>query len=229
MSEQVKAMFSEVAGNYDKMNDLFTFNMHNSWKRKLVRLAGAKKGDHVLDCASGTGDLAFEFKKVVGDNGRVLATDFCEGMLNYVQPKGKKLGLSVEVELADAMNLQYPDNTFDIVSISYGIRNVDDTSVALKEMARVLKPGGKIAILETGQPPKILLPLYYLVTKLLLPLLSRLITGNTSAYKYLADTASSYPYGKKFIQLMEQTQAFTDCQSKSMFLGASFIYLGTAK
>ena len=229
MSEEVRVMFSEVAENYDKMNDLFTFNMHNKWKKKLVKMVGAKKGDRVLDCASGTGDLAFEFKKVVGNSGEVLATDFCDDMLKYVEPKGKKLNLEVKTEFADAMNLHYEDNTFDIVSISYGIRNVDDTPTALKEMARVLKPGGKIAILETGQPPKILLPFYWIVTNGLLPLLSRMLTGSTSAYKYLADTASSYPYGKKFVKIMEETGAFEKCTSKAQFLGASFIYLGTVK
>ena len=225
MSEEVRKMFSEVAENYDKMNDLFTFNMHNKWKKKLVKLVGAKSGDNVLDCASGTGDLAFEFKKVVGANGKVYATDFCMDMLKYVEPKGQKLNLEVHTEFADAMNLHYEDNTFDIVSISYGIRNVDDTPTALKEMARVLKPGGKIAVLETGQPPKILLPFYNIITKGLLPLLSKIVTGDTSAYKYLADTASSYPYGKKFTQLMSDS-GFTQCKSHAQFMGASFIYIG---
>jgi len=103
MSEEVRVMFSEISESYDKMNDLFTFNMHNGWKKKLVKLTGAKSGDKVLDCASGTGDLAFEFKKVVGDSGKVLATDFCDDMLKYVEPKGKKLNLDVEVEFADVL------------------------------------------------------------------------------------------------------------------------------
>jgi len=229
MSEEVRIMFSEISESYDKMNDLFTFNMHNGWKKKLVKLSNAKAGDKVLDCASGTGDLAFEFKKVVGDSGKVLATDFCDDMLKYVEPKGEKLDLKVEVEFADAMNLHYEDNSFDIVSISYGIRNVDDTPTALKEMARVLKPGGKIAILETGQPSKWLRPFFGIMTKFLMPLMGKLIAGNKSAYEYLSETSMEYPYGKEFLKILMDTGKFKDPISKPMFMGASYIYIATTK
>ena len=229
MSEEVRVMFSEISESYDKMNDLFTFNMHNGWKKKLVKLTGAKSGDKVLDCASGTGDLAFEFKKVVGDSGKVLATDFCDDMLKYVEPKGKKLNLDVEVEFADAMNLHYEDNAFDIVSISYGIRNVDDTPTALKEMARVVKSGGKIAVLETGQPSKLLRPFFNIMTKFLMPLMGKLIAGNKSAYQYLSDTALEYPYGKEFVKILQDTGKFDNIISKPMFMGASYIYIATVK
>lgn len=227
MSEEVKAMFSDISESYDKMNDIFTFKMHNNWKEKLVKLSGSSAGKSILDCASGTGDLAIIFKQSVGETGRVVATDFCNDMLKYTKPKAEKLNLNVEVELADAMNLQFETDTFDITSISYGIRNVDDTPTALKEMARVTKSGGKIAVLETGQPSKILRPFFNIMTKFLMPMMGKLIAGNKSAYQYLSETSSKYPYGKEFTQIMQDTGKIKDCKAYPQFFGASYIYIGT--
>ena len=229
MSEAVKQMFSEISGNYDKMNDLFTFKMHNNWKKKLVSYTAASPGNKILDCASGTGDLAIIFKEVVGPKGEVYATDFCYDMLKYVEPKAVNLKMDIKVELADAMNLQYEDNTFDVTSISYGIRNVDDTVTALKEMARVTKPAGRIAILETGQPSKALKPFYNLVTKFVLPVMGKLIAGNKSAYTYLSETAEAYPYGKQFLEIMESTGMLKNCKAYPQFFGASYIYIAEVK
>lgn len=229
MSEDVKVMFSKISKDYDKMNDVLSFKMHNGWKKKLIELSGAKKSDKVLDCASGTGDLAILFKQVVGGEGDVIATDFCDDMLKYAQPKAEKLNLEIKSELADVMNLQFEDNSFDVSSISYGIRNVDDTPTALKEMARVIKPGGKIAILETGQPPAYLRPMYYVVTRWMMPLMGRLLAKEKSAYEYLAETASKYPYDKEFIQIMKDTGRFEKCKAYPQFFGASYIYIATVK
>ena len=229
MSEDVRVMFSKISKDYDKMNDVLSFNMHNGWKKRLVELSKVKTGDNVLDCASGTGDLAILFKQVVGEKGDVIATDFCNDMLKYAEPKAEKLNLKIKSELADVMNLQFEDNAFDVSSISYGIRNVDDTVVALKEMARVIKPGGKIAVLETGQPSKLLRPIYYLVTRWGMPLMGRILAKEKSAYKYLAETASKYPYGKEFIGIMESTGKFEDCKAYPQFFGASYIYIAKVK
>ncbi len=229
MSEAVKQMFSEISGNYDKMNDIFTFKMHSNWKKKLVKLSGASSGNNILDCASGTGDLAILFKEEVGQKGTVFATDFCFDMLKYVEPKAKKLNIDIKVELADAMNLQYEDNFFDVTSISYGIRNVDDTVMALKEMARVTKSSGKIAVLETGQPSKALKPFYNVITKFVLPFMGKLIAGNKSAYTYLSETAEAYPYGKEFLKIMESTGALKNCKAYPQFFGASYIYIAEVK
>ena len=229
MSEDVRVMFSKISKDYDKMNDVLSFKMHNGWKERLIELSGAKKGDDVLDCASGTGDLAILFKQIVGQSGEVIATDFCNDMLKYAQPKAAKLDLKIKSELADVMNLQFEDNAFDVSSISYGIRNVDDTEVALKEMARVIKPGGNIAILETGQPPSYLRPMYYLVTRWAMPLMGRLLAKDESAYQYLAETASKYPYGKEFIDIMKKTGKFENCKAYPQFFGASYIYIAKVK
>jgi demethylmenaquinone methyltransferase/2-methoxy-6-polyprenyl-1,4-benzoquinol methylase len=198
--------------------------MHNTWKQKLVELSGATLGDSVLDCASGTGDLAILFKKKV-EKGDVIATDFCNDMLKYAKPKANNIGLEIQAELADAMNLQFEDNKFDITSISYGIRNVDDTPTALKELARVTKKGGKIAVLETGQPPLYLKPFYTVVTRFFMPIVGRMIAKEKSAYNYLAETASKYPYGKEFVDIMKRTGKFGEIKAYPQFFGASYIYI----
>jgi len=227
MSEDVKQMFAKIAKDYDKMNNLFTFNMHNTWKKRLVKYSGANRGFKILDCASGTGDLAILFSKIAGNEGIVYATDFCNDMLQYVKPKAMEFGLNIKVELADVMNLQYEDDYFDITSISYGVRNVDDTNLALKEMARVTKPKGKIAILETGIPNKTLMPFYNIVTKGFMPMMGQIITQDKSAYAYLHNTASEYPYGKEFVNIMKNTNVFSEIKIYKQFFGASYIYIGT--
>lgn len=229
MGEEVRSMFADISSNYDKMNNVLTFNMHNSWKDKLVRLTGAQSGQRILDCASGTGDLAIRFKKVVGQTGEVYATDFCDDMLRFVKPKAEKLNLEIKVELADAMKLQYEDDSFDVTSISYGIRNVDDTPTALKEMARVTRKGGIIAVLETGQPSSFLKPFYKIITKFFMPMMGKLIAGNKSAYTYLSETAGEYPYGKNFLAILEATQKFEDLKAYPLFFGASYIYIAKVK
>lgn len=229
MSEEVRTMFAEISGKYDFMNTMLTFGMHHAWRRKAVRLSKAAAGMSVLDCASGTGDLALEFKKAVGAQGLVVATDFCQEMLDFIQPKAQEQQLDVRVELADAMNLHYADNSFDIASISYGIRNVDEPVVALGEMARVVKSGGTLVIIETGNPEGLLYFFYKLYNKYIVPLMGKVFAGNSSAYTYLPETASRFPYGKKFLELLRQTGRIDEAQSYPLFFGASYIYIARVK
>ena len=229
MSEEVREMFSNISKDYDKMNDVLSFNMHTGWKKKLISLTKVGKGANVLDCASGTGDLAILFKQEVGNEGEVYATDFCNDMLKYTQPKAEKLNLDIKVELADAMQLQFEDDKFDVTSISYGIRNVDDTPTALKDMARVPKSGGKLAVLETGQPPAYMKPFYSVITRVFMPLMGMFLAKDRSAYKYLAETASKYPYGKEFCEIVMNTGAFKNCKAYPQFFGASYIYIAEVK
>ena len=137
MSEQVRDMFAEIADTYDSTNSVLSLGIHHLWRKKTVRESGAKAGHHVLDCATGTGDLALEFRKTVGAQGRVVGTDFCKEMLDFAPPKAASAGFpDVEWEVQDAMNLTYADDTFDIASISFGIRNVDDPVQGVRSMAR---------------------------------------------------------------------------------------------
>jgi demethylmenaquinone methyltransferase/2-methoxy-6-polyprenyl-1,4-benzoquinol methylase len=229
MSEEVREMFSNISKDYDKMNDVLSFKMHIGWKKKLISLSKVGKGSAVLDCASGTGDLAILFKQEVGERGEVYATDFCNDMLKYTKPKAEKLDLDVNVEIADAMNLQFDNDKFDVTSISYGIRNVDDTPTALKEMARVTKKGGCLAVLETGQPPTFMKPFYSVVTKVFMPFMGMILAKDKSAYKYLAETASKYPYGKEFCKIVMDTGAYKSCKAYPQFFGASYIYIAEVK
>lgn len=230
MSDKIKNMFSGISKRYDLMNNIISLGTHHNWRKKAVRLSGAEKGMKVLDCAAGTGDFAFEFKKVVGNSGEVIATDFCEDMLNKIPVKIIKKNLRIKAELADVMNLQYSDDAFDISCIGFGIRNVDNTIKGLSEMARVVKSGGKIVILETGQPPKGFFGLLYKIySNIYIPLAGLLLAGNLSAYKYFKDTAAKFPFGNDFVELMKKTNLIYDCRVYPQIFGVSYIYIGTVK
>ena len=176
-------MFASIAGRYDVTNSVLSLGIHHIWRNKAVRVSGAKKGDHVLDCATGTGDLAITLKKKVGDSGYVKGTDFCQEMIDPAPAKASKKGLVIDFEVADAMNLPYADKEFDISSISFGIRNVDDPLICLREMARVVKPGGRVVVLEFGQPKGVMSWPYRFYSKYIIPFIGGLLTGNRDAYQ----------------------------------------------
>ncbi len=227
MSEDVRIMFAGIAKKYDLMNTLLSFGIHHRWRQQAVRISGATHGSQVLDCASGTGDLAIEFASVVGREGKVTATDFCSDMLELAKPKAEARHLKINFQTADAMKLPFPDNSFDISSIAFGIRNVDDPVVAMSEMARVVKPGGKIVILEFGQPEGFFSFLYRIYSKIYMPLVGALIARNKEAYTYLPRTASQFPCKRKFLALMRETGNLRDCSYLKLSRGIAFIYVGT--
>lgn len=226
MSDNVRNMFAEISSKYDFMNDLLSFGIHHKWRKKAVKLSGASSGMSVLDCATGTGDLAIEFKRVVGNNGNVIGTDFCAEMLEFAPPKAEKEGLHIKFEIADVMNLQYEDNAFDISSISFGIRNVDDTLSGLKEMARVIKPGGKVVVIEFGQPKGIFSLFYKIYSKILMPLLGLIFAKARAAYEYLPQTASKYPCREDFTQIMDKTSLLKNNKYFTLTFGIAYIYIG---
>jgi demethylmenaquinone methyltransferase / 2-methoxy-6-polyprenyl-1,4-benzoquinol methylase len=227
MSEQVQSMFAQIAPRYDTANDALSFGRHHAWRRKAVKLAEAKAGMSVLDCATGTGDLALAFKRAVGPSGSVIGTDFCEPMLRSAPAKAARAGLDVRFEVADAMKLPYPDATFDLSSISFGIRNVDDPKVCLEQLARVVKPGGRVMVLEFGQPEGFFGALFRLYARFLMPLIGRAVTGNRAAYEYLPRTAAAFPSGDRFVALMKQTGRFSDAAATPLMFGTAWVYLGT--
>ena len=229
MSEKVRSMFADIAEDYDRVNTVLSFGVHHAWRAKAIQESGAKSGHHVLDCATGTGDLAIEFKKAVGEEGYVLGTDFCAPMIEPAPGKAEKKGLKIDFEVADAMNLPYEDDRFDIASIAFGIRNVDDPVVALKEMARVVKPGGRVVVLEFGQPKGVLKYPYNLYSQFIMPTVGGLLTGNREAYTYLPRTSATFPAGKKFIKLMEQAGSFKDTWSEKLTGGIAYVYVGVVE
>jgi demethylmenaquinone methyltransferase/2-methoxy-6-polyprenyl-1,4-benzoquinol methylase len=229
MSEKVRTMFASIADRYDITNSVLSLGIHHLWRNKAVRLSGAKQGDHILDCATGTGDLAITFKKRVGDNGYVLGTDFCDAMIAPAPDKAKNRNLVIDFEVADAMNLPYDDNRFDVSSISFGIRNVDDPLVCLKEMARVVKSGGRVVVLEFGQPSGIMSWPYRFYSKYIIPTIGGLLTGNKDAYQYLPETSAAFPAEQKFLELMESSDSFISQEYHKLNGGIAYIYVGVVK
>ena len=226
MSDQVQSMFAQIAPRYDTANDALSFGRHRAWRRKAVKLAGAKPGMSVLDCATGTGDLALEFKRAVG-TGEVVGTDFCEPMLRSAPAKAERAGLAIRFEVADAMKLPYAAASFDLSSISFGIRNVDDPKVCLQELARVVKPGGRVMVLEFGQPEGLFGALFRLYARFLMPVIGRAVTGNRAAYEYLPRTAAAFPSGEQFVALMKSTGRFCDAHATPLMFGTAWVYVGT--
>ncbi|MHA7631565.1 bifunctional demethylmenaquinone methyltransferase/2-methoxy-6-polyprenyl-1,4-benzoquinol methylase UbiE [Corallococcus sp. M7] len=229
MSTEVRQMFSSIATRYDVTNEVLSLGIHRLWRRSAVKLSGAKEGSQVLDCATGTGDLALAFKRKVGSTGRVVGTDFCPEMLESAPAKAAKAGLEVEFQVQDAMALTLPDNTFDVASISFGIRNVDDPVKCLQEMARVVRPGGRVVVLEFGQPTGPYGALFRFYSKTVMPAIGGLLTGNRAAYQYLPRTAAAFPAGDRFLSLMDQAGAYSERAAHPLLFGTAYVYVGTVR
>ena len=222
-------MFADIADDYDRINSILSFGIHNAWRKRTVLESEARPGDRVLDCATGTGDLALEFKKTVGHEGYVLGTDFCKEMIEHAPGKAEERKLVVEFEVADAMNLPYDDNSFDVASIAFGIRNVDDPVICLQEMARVVKPGGRVVVLEFGQPKGLLKMPYELYSRHIMPAIGGWISGNRDAYTYLPETSAKFPAGDNFIKLMMESNSYSKSRAVELTGGIAFVYVGTVK
>jgi demethylmenaquinone methyltransferase/2-methoxy-6-polyprenyl-1,4-benzoquinol methylase len=227
MSTEVREMFSTIAPKYDLTNQVLSLGVHRYWRAVAVKASGASAGQAVLDCATGTGDLALAFKRTVGDAGRVRGTDFCKEMLVPAPAKAAAAGLQVDFEVADAMSLPYPDGTYDVASISFGIRNVDDPTRCLSEMARVVKPGGRVVVLEFGQPRGLFGALFRFYSRHVIPFIGGLLTGNRAAYEYLPRTSAAFPAGDNFLALMDTAGAFSERQAIPLTFGTAYVYVGT--
>ena len=226
MSSEVRDMFASIARRYDTANEVLSLGIHKGWRRAAVALSGAAPGQKVLDCATGTGDLALEFKRAVGPRGEVIGTDFCAEMLQSAPAKAARAGLEVTFAVADALALPYPDDRFDIASIAFGIRNVDDPMRCLREMARVVKPGGCVIVLEFGQPRGAFGAVFRAYSRGVMPLVGGLLTGNRAAYEYLPRTAASFPAGERFLALMREAGAFRRTEAHPLPFGTAYVYRG---
>lgn len=229
MSTEVRTMFSSIARRYDVTNEVLSFGIHRLWRRAAVKLSQASEGQSVLDCATGTGDLALAFKRRVGPAGRVVGTDFCPEMLIPAPEKARRAGLDVTFEVADAMALPYRDDSFDIASISFGIRNVDDPVKCLKELGRVVRPGGRVVVLEFGQPKGLFGALFRFYSKVVMPNVGALLTGNREAYEYLPRTASRFPAGDRFLDLMDRAGVYSARSAHPLTFGTAYVYVGVVR
>lgn len=227
MSEQVHQMFTQIAPRYDATNDVLSLGVHRLWRRVAVRRSGAKPGDAVLDCATGTGDLALAFKRAVGPRGSVLGTDFNADMLSHAPKKAQAAGLDVRFEVADAMKLPFEASRFDVASIAFGIRNVDEPGRCLEELARVVKPGGRVVVLEFGQPGGLFGLVFRQYARFVMPLLGQALTGNRAAYEYLPRTSAAFPAGERFVELMRGTGRYAQAEAHPLLAGLAWVYVGT--
>lgn len=216
-------MFGSIAGRYDRANTILSGGIHHRWRRKTVRWSGAKRGDRVLDCATGTGDLAIAFQRVVGDDGVVIGTDFTPEMLDLARTKAKH----IKFELADVTRLPYDDASFDISSIAFGIRNVADPGAGIRELARVVKSGGRVMVLEFGQPPNSAFrALYDLYRRHILPRVGGMVTGEQTAYEYLDRSAGAFPSAEAFVRLMRESANFANVEYERLMFGVAYVYRG---
>lgn len=192
----VADVFHSVASKYDLMNDLMSFGVHRIWKRYTIEMAGVRSGHKVLDIAGGTGDLTKAFSKRVGKEGEVVLADINASMLQVGRDRLLDQGVAgnVEVVQANAEFLPFPDQQFDAVSIAFGLRNVTHKEVALKEMQRVLKPGGRLLVLEFSKPRfELLNKAYDAYSFAALPAMGKLVTGDSDSYRYLAESIRKHP------------------------------------
>lgn len=228
--EKIRSMFSKVAAKYDTANSVLSVGIHHLWRKKVIQLSQAQKGMSVLDCATGTGDLAIAFKKAVGPTGKTIGTDFCVEMMETAPAKALAENLDITFEFADVTQLKYPDHQFDITSISFGIRNVSDPVVALKEMARVTKPGGKVMVLEFGKMEMpVISNLYNYYSQNILPKLGGMVSGQKEAYEYLQKSSAAFPSRENFLELMKLTNTFSNMKFTPVSFGIAYIYEGIVK
>ncbi len=192
-SARVRGVFDSVAQKYDIMNDLMSGGLHRAWKAYTVAAAGVQPGHKVLDIAGGTGDLARAFARAVGSSGLVVHTDINEAMLRVGRDRLIDEGLALPTNLCDAEKLPYAGDSFDHVSVAFGLRNMTHKDVALAEMCRVLKPGGRLLVLEFSKVAAPLTKPYDWYSFNILPKLGQMITGDADSYRYLAESIRMHP------------------------------------
>ena len=224
MPTAVHRMFSRIAPRYDRANRWMSLGTDQRVRRLAVKLSRARPGDAVLDCATGTGDLALMFQQAVGDQGRVVGTDYNADMLALAEGKDSE---RIDWQVQDAQALDFPDHSFDIVSIAYGIRNVEDPAQALASMQRVLKPGGRLVVLEFGQPPALLSPAYLVFNRVVIPRIGGLVGGDPDAYRYLQETSDAFPYGQSFVDMIEAVGDWEAIDARPVMFGVNYIYVAT--
>lgn len=202
-AQHVRSVFDSVAPSYDVMNDLMSAGLHRVWKRYTLTVANPQPGDQVLDIAGGTGDLSLAFAKKVGPTGRVVHTDINEAMLREGRNRLLDLGVVLPTLVCDAEQLPFENNAFDFVSVAFGLRNMTHKDRALAEMQRVLKPGGKLLVLEFSRVAKPLEKAYDWYSFNILPKLGRLVANDEDSYRYLAESIRMHPGQEELRQLMK--------------------------
>ena len=224
----VADVFHSVAARYDLMNDLMSGGIHRLWKRFTIELSGVRKGNAVLDIAGGTGDLAARFADIVGSEGRVVLADINDSMLQVGRDKLLDTGRAAHIEFvqADAQDLPFPDESFDCITIAFGLRNVTDKDRALRSMLRVLKPGGRLLVLEFSKPDNPLLSRAYDTYSFrVLPVMGKLVANDSESYRYLAESIRMHPDQETLKDMMIDA-GFSRCEFHNMTGGIVALHRG---
>ena len=225
---KVADVFHSVAGKYDLMNDLMSGGVHRLWKRMTIEMSGVRRGNMVLDIAGGTGDLTAKFSRIVGSKGTVVLADINDSMLRVGRDRLMDLGIvnNVKFSQADAQYLPFPDNSFDVITIAFGLRNVTDKDLALRSMLRVLKPGGRLLVLEFSSPANpILSKIYDTYSFSILPKLGKLFANDADSYQYLAESIRMHP-DQETLQGMMDNAGFANTDFHNMTGGVVALHRG---
>jgi demethylmenaquinone methyltransferase/2-methoxy-6-polyprenyl-1,4-benzoquinol methylase len=203
-AQRVRGVFDSVAPKYDVMNDLMSAGLHRLWKRYTITVANPQPGDQVLDIAGGTGDLALAFARKVGESGRVVHTDINEAMLREGRTRLLDNGVVLPTLVCDAEHLPFASDSFDLITVAFGLRNMTHKELALSEMYRTLKPGGKLLVLEFSRVAKPLEKAYDWYSFNVLPKLGKLVANDEASYRYLAESIRMHPGQEALRQLMRE-------------------------
>ncbi len=225
--EQVAQMFNNISKRYDLLNHVLSMGIDILWRKKAVRMLNPFEPKIILDIATGTGDFAIEASRLKPI--KIYGVDISEGMLDVGRKKikAKKLDNVIEMQLGDSENLVFKDNFFDAVTVAFGVRNYENLKLGLSEMFRVMKPGGHVVIIEFSKPSKFpVKQIYNLYFKAILPTIGKLVSKDQSAYTYLPESVSAFPYGNTFLNIMKDV-GFTETKSIPLTLGISSIYWGS--
>tara|TARA_B100001093_G_scaffold133184_1_gene125905 strand:+ start:5033 stop:5743 length:711 start_codon:yes stop_codon:yes gene_type:complete len=216
---QVRSMFNSIAHRYDFINGIMTFNMDKYWRREVCKIVLENNPDTIIDIATGTGDIAFD---LIQKNNCIIGIDNAKQMLEIANQK--KTSGNISFQLEDAENMSFKNNSFNAATVSFGVRNFEDLFKGLTEIKRILTPGGKLVILETAVPSFFILRFgYFLYTKMIIPLIGKIIAQNKNAYKYLSNSAEHFPHGEEFKLILERI-GFKDIGIKYLSLGIVNIY-----
>lgn len=222
--EQVAEMFNNIAPKYDLLNQILSLGIHKGWRKKAIKLLGKEKPRTILDIATGTGDFAIEALKLNPE--KVTGVDISEGMLKLGIEKVKKLGLSDKIELkkGDSENLVFPDNSFDAVTVGFGVRNFENLEKGIADIYRVLNVNGTLVVLEFSKPRKFpIRQLYKFYSKFITPTIGRLFSKDSSAYSYLPESVNAFPDGEDFLNVLKKA-GFNSTKANTVAFGIASIY-----
>ena len=224
-AKHVRGVFDSVASKYDLMNDLMSMGLHRAWKAFTVAVANLREGDQVLDIAGGTGDLALAFSKKVGHSGQVVHTDINEAMLRTGRNRLLDAGVVLPTLVCDAEKLPFASNHFDLVSVAFGLRNMTHKGLALAEMNRVLKPGGRLLVLEFSKVAAPLEKLYDWYSFKVLPKLGQWVAGDDASYRYLAESIRMHP-DQEALKTLMQDNGFGHVDYHNLSAGVVALHVG---